>query len=278
MSLWSVGKRCIFRVHGADAVRYLNGQITQDAHLPVAQRDRAFATCVTDAKSRLQAYGSIFSPDGTSIFLEAPYDLRESLLARLDRYLIADDAEIEDVSDSFALLHEVMATDSAARSTADVAAEMSFSFPRLGVAGMDHWLPADAPFPSCELSFFDAERIRIANGEPSWGMELHEGLLPPEAGLESRAISYNKGCYIGQEVISRMKTAGKVNRKLVRLVLDECEMIAPSVAGENLLCGDSIVGSISSQAGNHAIAWLKKTGFPHSHFLTAAGVSLSRVE
>jgi tRNA-modifying protein YgfZ len=274
MSLWNVGKRSVLRIHGSDAVRYLNGQITQDAQLPVTQRDRAFATCVTDAKGRLQAYGSIFSPDGISLFLEAPWDLREALLARIERYLIADDAEIEDVSDSWVLLHEVMEPSS----ESGVAALMSFHFARLGVAGMDHWLAADALLPDCEMSLMDAESIRITNGEPCWGMELQEGLLPPEAGLEARSISYNKGCYIGQEVISRMKTAGKVNRKLARLVIDDCDLHAPSLVGENLFCGETVVGTISSHAGKHAIAWLKKSGFQETQFSLGSGVVLRCVE
>jgi folate-binding protein YgfZ len=246
MSLWNVGKRSVLRIHGNDAVRYLNGQITQDAQLPVLQKDRAFATCITDAKGRLQAYCSIFSPDGKSLFLEAPWELREVLLARVERYLIADDAEIEDVSDSWVLLHEVVDSSSAS----GIAAQMSFAFSRLGMAGIDHWLPADAILPPCELSFLDAERIRITHGEPRWGMELQEGLLPPEAGLEARAISYNKGCYIGQEVISRMKTAGKVNRKLVRMHIDDQNLDAPSVVGEDLFINQTIVGSISLNSYN----------------------------
>ena len=65
------------------------------------------------------------------------------------------------------------------------------------------------------------ETRRILEGIPKWPNELFPGLLPPDAGLEETAISYTKGCYTGQEVISRMKRAGKTNKHLVRLTLDK---------------------------------------------------------
>jgi folate-binding protein YgfZ len=65
------------------------------------------------------------------------------------------------------------------------------------------------------------EAARIEAGIPRWGAELDETVLPDEAGLAERgAISYTKGCYIGQEIVARIKTYGHVNRALVRLVVD----------------------------------------------------------
>lgn len=65
------------------------------------------------------------------------------------------------------------------------------------------------------------ETRRIIDGTPRWPNELFPGILPPEAGVEERSISYTKGCYTGQEVISRMKRAGKTNRHLVKLILNK---------------------------------------------------------
>lgn len=64
------------------------------------------------------------------------------------------------------------------------------------------------------------EAFRLEAGIPKWGLELTPEVLPPEAGLEERAIDYEKGCYIGQEVISRIRSVGKVNRRLRGLVSD----------------------------------------------------------
>ena len=68
-----------------------------------------------------------------------------------------------------------------------------------------------------ELAAAEAELIRIEQGRPLFGREMDEDTLPPEAGVEDRAVSYHKGCYIGQEVISRIKSVGHVNRHLVGL-------------------------------------------------------------
>ena len=72
-----------------------------------------------------------------------------------------------------------------------------------------------------EPAFGTFEGLRIFNGAPKWPNELFPGILPAEAGLEESSISFTKGCYTGQEVVSRMKRAGKTNRKLVQLVLDK---------------------------------------------------------
>ena len=70
-----------------------------------------------------------------------------------------------------------------------------------------------------------AECIRIEGGAPRWGAELTEETLPPEAGLDRTAVDFHKGCYIGQEVISRIESVGHVNRRLAGFV-SEVEMKA----------------------------------------------------
>jgi folate-binding protein YgfZ len=95
---------------------------------------------------------------------------------------------------------------------------------RFGVPGSDWWVEKGAnvqiPNHSSPLEGDELETMRIANGIPAWGKELKEGILPPEAGLDATDISYQKGCYIGQEVISRIKSAGKLNKRLMRLQFD----------------------------------------------------------
>jgi folate-binding protein YgfZ len=63
-----------------------------------------------------------------------------------------------------------------------------------------------------------AENLRIEHGVARWGYELSENVIPSEAGLDERAISFSKGCYLGQEVISRIKSVGHVNRHLYGLL------------------------------------------------------------
>ena len=111
------------------------------------------------------------------------------------------------------------------------------------------------------LSNQQAEAIRIAQGVPAWGAELTEGMLPPEAGIETSAISYQKGCYIGQEVISRIKTAGKLNRKLTHFTLTETMPV-----GATLLLEGQESGTLTSVAAPFALGYLGKKYFGQAVF------------
>jgi folate-binding protein YgfZ len=147
--------------------------------------------------------------------------LREELPARLERYIIADDVQIEDVTDQFSVLHFVSdAPLTGATSTRIVASK------RFGSPGWDLWC-GRAPKSELRSQFSDrftfcdeicAEVFRIERGIPRWGRELTNEIIPVEANLELAAIDYEKGCYIGQEVISRMKMSGQTNKRLCGLV------------------------------------------------------------
>jgi tRNA-modifying protein YgfZ len=257
-----LGERCLLQVHGPDAVRYLNGQVTQDVRRLLQAPGIALPACVTDAKGRLQAYVTLYLRDATQpiLWIEAPMERRDALFARLSRYLIADDAEIEDISDDYSLIHR----------TESIAGEEDFSHARIGVQGWDRWLPASAALPDEPmLDPLEAERIRIGHGIPAWGRELTEGMLPPEAALDATALSYHKGCYIGQEVLSRIKSAGKINRRLEKFLL-ECE--APPAAGTLLLDETGAeVGELTSVAHPHALGYLHKKAFGKTSFALADG-------
>lgn len=251
-----LGMRCLLEVRGPDAVRYLNGQVTQDVRLLARHPRQALASCVTDAKGRLQAFVTLYEPDAAraAIWIEAPLELRESLLARISRYLIADDAEIDDISEQYRLLHLID----------EPMLENDFSSSRFGVAGSDRWLPAGTDLTDVEWwSAEQAESLRIEHGIPAWGHELTEGMLPPEADLDATAISYQKGCYIGQEVISRIKSAGKLNRRLFRFLLE-----GDGAVGGAILTDESgnAIGEMTSIAAPHALGYLSKKGFGQTNF------------
>jgi folate-binding protein YgfZ len=228
-----MGRRALFTVSGPDAERYVNGQVSQDVRLLNQKEhlDAALPACVTDAKGRLQALVYLFSRADDSIWIEGPADLEEALDARLGRYLIADDAEMENVSQEWELWHVIDADEPPEDGLVRRA-------DRFGSAGYDLWL---LPGEGCGipiLSAEEAESLRIAAKVPAWGKELTPGILPPEAGLDRTAISYHKGCYIGQEVLSRIKTAGKVNRRLTAFL-----------AEEGVKPGDTLITSEGKEAG-----------------------------
>jgi folate-binding protein YgfZ len=255
MAILDLGYRALFQLQGPDAVRYLNGQVTQDVRLLFPPSNRALPSCVTDAKGRLQAYVNLCARAHETIWIEAPLEQRDSLFARLSRYLIADDAEISDISEDWRLLHLID----------EPSIDGDFSSHRLGIAGWDRWIAADAALPDgAMMSADEAEEIRVSHGQPAWGRELTEGMLPPEAGLDAHAISYQKGCYIGQEVISRIKSAGKVNRRLACFELSSSHIALPKVL---LSHEGEEIGVITSIAGTKALGYLHKKAFEKKEFV-----------
>src|SRR5919199_519120 len=88
-----------------------------------------------------------------------------------------------------------------------------------------------------------AEVLRVERGRPRWGAELDESVIPQEAGLNERAVSFTKGCYVGQETVARLYYRGKPNRHLRGLRLS-----GPAAAGEPVRLGERSVGAIGSAA------------------------------
>ncbi len=200
--------RTVLRLGGPDRLRFLNGQVSQDVHL--ASSGRAVYSCILNAKGQLEAVCHI-REHGDSYLIDAPIELREDLMARLDRYIIADDVILTDESDEWVVSHLI------GPDPPDGHESLSWTAKRLALPGFDFFSRTAPPMKDLkETSLESYELDRTREGIPKWGAELTVGLLPPEAGLEKDAVSYTKGCYIGQEVISRMKHAGKVNRHLVR--------------------------------------------------------------
>jgi len=209
--------RAKLRVTGADRFRFLNGQITND--LCKASETLAVEACVLNAKGKLNAHVFIGAL-GETFLIDVEPELRETLRARLERYVIADDVQIEDVTDEFSLFHVFTEELPAIESGRMVSAR------RFAATGWDIWSdPArhDAMRDKLASSylFIDsaaADVMRIEQGLPRWGRELTEEIIPIEANLEERTIDYQKGCYIGQEVISRIKMSGQTNKRLRGLI------------------------------------------------------------
>ena len=88
-----------------------------------------------------------------------------------------------------------------------------------------------------------AELARVESGRPRYGVDLDESVIPQEAGLNERLVSFEKGCYVGQETIARLHYRGRPNRRLCRLSLS-----GPAEPGAGLLLGDRPVGTLTSVA------------------------------
>ncbi|MEO7723699.1 MAG: glycine cleavage T C-terminal barrel domain-containing protein [Chthoniobacterales bacterium] len=227
MPLFDLSGRPKFRLTGSDRVRFLNGQVTNDVRK--ANANWSMPACVLTAKGKTDAFIFIRA-EAEALFVDADSEQRESLAQRLERYIIADDVVVEDVSEEFALFH--------------VTAEQAPALPndalwrrakRFGLAGWDLFVPAaehgrvlqelaaQEPLLDAEAT----ERLRIEQGIPRWGHELSDQIIPVEANLADEALDYAKGCYIGQEVISRMKMSGQMSKRLCGLVSLDGSPLAP---------------------------------------------------
>jgi folate-binding protein YgfZ len=209
--------RTKLRVTGNDRLRFLNGQVTNDVRK--AGVAVAVEACVLNAKGKMNAH--IFVSAAPDCFwLDADRELREALPVRLERYVIADDVQIENVTERLSVFHVL------SRAAPNLSDCRIVSLRRFAEPGWDIWADAAAHDDvSRQLSStFDhldpatAEIMRIEEGIPRWGRELTEEIIPIEANLEERTVDYEKGCYIGQEVISRIKMSGQTNKRLCGLI------------------------------------------------------------
>ncbi len=226
--LLDLSERAKFRITGADRLRFLNGQITND--LRKASETSAIEACILNAKGKTDAHIFV-SASGEFFLVDAAADLREMLKTRLERYVIADDVQIEDVTDQFSLFH-VLSQQSPALESGRIVSARRFTEP-----GWDIWVDAvqhgallgelSLRWTLCDSDA--SEVMRIEQGIPRWGRELTNDIIPIEANLEQRAIDYQKGCYIGQEVISRMKMSGQTNKRLCGLISVDDIPLQPSM-------------------------------------------------
>ena len=233
-----LSSRAKLRVTGADRFRFLNGQITND--LRKASEMAAIEACVLNAKGKLNAHIFIAAV-GESSLIDAEPELRENLRQRLGRYIIADDVEIEDITEQFSIFH-VFADERPAFESGQIVSARRFA-----ANGWDIWSDR-ARHDAVRTELASGHRLidpstaeveRIEQGLPRWGRELTDEIIPIEANLEQRTIDYQKGCYIGQEVISRMKMSGQTNKRLCGLISlnntplqPGMKLFAPSACGK----------------------------------------------
>ena len=196
-----------------------------------------------NAKGHLDAHLFLFATPN-DIWIDADEELREQLRFRLERYVIADDVVIEDVTDQFALFHVLAESE-----PKTAGAKFCPRSRRLGSEGWDLWVESAAAEKTrnvlaAEYRAMDEsewEVLRVENGIPRWGRDLTPEIIPPEANLQARAIDYEKGCYIGQEIISRMKISGQ-SRQRLRGLTSETAL----VPGLEVRAGTKVVGRVTS--------------------------------
>jgi folate-binding protein YgfZ len=114
------------------------------------------------------------------------------------------------------------------------------------------------------------EVLRIEAAVPQWGADMDESTIPNEAGLEARAISYDKGCYIGQETIARIKTYGHVNRQLAQMALTGESV---PTRGDRIFAEEREVGQVTSATRSTRLGKSLALGYVRREF-AKAGIKL----
>jgi folate-binding protein YgfZ len=239
------------RVTGRDRVEFLHGQCTNDV-----KRLRVGESCYAaflNAKGKMRGEGHIIC-QADAFLLETSPGLAQSL----ERFIIAEDVVIEDMSG--ALGEWVVIGEPKPHMPAN-----AVTFPQalgLGVISVERITET--------LEAGALEVVRIEAGVPQWGVDMDENTIPNEAGLEKRAISYDKGCYIGQETIARIRTYGHVNRRLVQIELTGQNVPA---RGDKILLDGHEAGHVTSAGFSSRLGKALALGYVRREFATA-GVTL----
>ena len=179
--------RAYVRVQGPDAVDFLNRMLSND----VPESGSVDALLLT-AKARVIAPLIIWRRGEDDVLLLTEPELGDAVQAQLTRMRFAAKCEIETEEHTSAIVFDAVD----------------------GIPNRDYGRPAVEVLDSDLDGDADLERLRIEAATPRYGAEIDDRVLPAEAGLDDRAVSFSKGCYPGQEPIARQHYRGKVNRRL----------------------------------------------------------------
>jgi len=242
-------RRGLLIVSGAEAAEYLQGQLTQDVEA-VGPGEWVYAALL-DRKGHMQADMRVLRPgEGPELWLDLEPAGFEAARRHLQMYKIGREVEVADASDEYVLLSLI------GPRASEIARAVEAASLRTGggvdlivpVAERDRIVAALTGAGAVEVSPEAAEILRIEAGQPRFGAEMGTGTMPAEAGIVEQAVSFTKGCYIGQETVARLHYKGKPNRHLRGL-----RFSAPVQGGEALRLGEKEVGTVGSAAVSPAL-------------------------
>src|SRR5581483_5683508 len=263
--IYDLGYRAKLSITGGDRIRWLNGMVTNNIRDLGA--NHGIYAFLLNPQGRI--LGDLYAYNrGESILIDTDCNQVEKLLATFDHYIIMDDVEVKNVSEQLTALgvsgpksREILkiAGFEPNQLSALHSQETSWNGISCTLVQTD-----DGQFPGFEIwvapsevkRVWDAivragavavgsealEMHRIAAGIPRYGVDIRERDLPQET-EQVRALNFNKGCYVGQEIVERIRSRGAVHRKFTGFVAD-----AAVSAGEKVLSGEKEVGEITSAA------------------------------
>ncbi len=246
VGLMDLFQRSLLQFTGTDRVSYLQGMVSND--VKALTPGEGIQATVLDVNGKIQADVRILCTD-EFFLMDLWTTLKERIITHLNRYLIADDVEISDLSDKYGLLslqgpkarhtlEEILSPDQIpSKELGHITFRIGAHEVRIirsthtGEEGFDLMIPlqvleatalqiqeAGKKFSLQWIGTEAQELLRVEAGIPRYGVDMSEENILLEAGLE-QAVSFEKGCYLGQEVIERIRSRGHVNKKLVGLLL-----------------------------------------------------------
>jgi tRNA-modifying protein YgfZ len=254
--------RGVLEMTGRDRVRFLHGMCTND--IKKLQPGQGCMAAIVNRQGKMVAEMIAYAAQN-ALLIEMDRSNLQPTIDHLSRFLVADDVQMK-ISDAAVVglwqrtpllpgLSELPDFHFQMRHSGLVARNRT-----IGLEGSHLILP---PGNADELTrilghgvapcgFTAYEALRIENGFPRWGADMDATLLPMEAGLEPVAISYTKGCYIGQEVIQRVKTYSEPPKILVQLE------VADAAPGDKIASGVDEIGAVTSATPTVALALVRK--------------------
>jgi tRNA-modifying protein YgfZ len=288
-------------VSGADRRSYLHGLLTNDI-TALGAGQGCYAAYLT-AQGRMIADLHVYEL-GDVVLLTMVGSVKDTVMAKLDHFIFAEDVQLGDVTATFAQIAVIGpdASRAAAQVVSGVTQQALDALPEhgnlraqfaggaaivvrvsdTGEPGFDIFverprapeletaLAANGVAPLDEAT---ADAIRIESGIAAFSRDMDEDTIPLEAGIESRAISFTKGCYVGQEVIIRVlhRGHGRVARRLVGIAFDGTSVPAPGTAIHG---GDREVGRVTSSTQSPALQRPIALGYVQRDFVEP-GTSVS---
>ena len=244
-------------LRGAEAAEYLQSQLTQDVEA-LAPGEGAYAALL-DRKGHMQADMRVLRVAADELWIDTEAVAMEALARHLGMYKIGREVEIEDVTAERAVLSVIGPLAGEVSGAGPLSPEHAHELvERDGIEaravatdlGIDLVVAAEAAerlraalvaAGAVEVSPEAAEIVRVESGRPRFGAEMTTATIPQEAGINERAVSFTKGCYIGQETVARLHYKGKPNRHLRGLALS-----APAAAGQEIVLGEREVGRVGT--------------------------------
>jgi hypothetical protein len=268
--------RGVVKVAGADARTFLNGLLTTDVAKVTPTQARFGALLTPQGKIIVDCIvAEAPTPDGGGFFLDCPRALAGEFVQKLNFYKLRAKVICEDLS-------EVLGVMAIWDGGGDTDYGLVYADPRLPRLGQRIMLPphlaeeaaADLGAELMEAAAYEAHRISL--GVPRGGLDFIYGdAFPHETDMDQLAgIDFDKGCYVGQEVVSRMEHRGTARNRIVPI---EAESFAPD-AGVPVMAGEKQVGITGSHAGNRGLAMLRLDRMADARAagtpLTAGGVAI----